>query len=151
MGECVYCGFCERFGCESNAKASPNVNVLSVLMPDPKFELRTHAYVKSLTYDRQAKRVKSVIYVDPRNGEEYEQPANIVILGAYVFNNVLLMLTSGIGTPYDPVTGRGTVGKNYCYQYTDAGVSVFFEDKEINPFMASGASAPSAKISTATI
>ena len=28
MGECVYCGFCERFGCESNAKASPNVNVL---------------------------------------------------------------------------------------------------------------------------
>ena len=21
MGECVYCGFCERFGCESNAKA----------------------------------------------------------------------------------------------------------------------------------
>ena len=26
MGECVYCGFCERFGCESNAKASPNVN-----------------------------------------------------------------------------------------------------------------------------
>ena len=21
--QCVYCGFCERFGCESNAKASP--------------------------------------------------------------------------------------------------------------------------------
>jgi len=139
MGECVYCGFCERFGCESNAKASPNVNVLSVLMPDPKFELRTHAYVKSLSYDRQAKRVKSVIYVDPRNGEEYEQPAGIVILGAYVFNNVLLMLTGGIGTPYDPVTGRGVVGKNYCYQYTDAGVTVFFEDKENNPFMATGA------------
>ncbi len=94
MGECVYCGFCERFGCESNAKASPNVNVLSVMTGDPKFELRTHAYVKSLVYDRQAKRVKSVIYVDPRNGEEYEQPAGIVILGAYVFNNVLLMLTA---------------------------------------------------------
>ena len=38
MGECVYCGFCERFGCESNAKASPNVNVLSVMMTDPKFD-----------------------------------------------------------------------------------------------------------------
>jgi gluconate 2-dehydrogenase alpha chain len=139
MGECVYCGFCERFGCESNAKASPNVNVLSVMIGDPKFELRTHAHVKNLVYDRRAKRVKSVIYVDPRNGEEYEQPANIVILGAYVFNNVLLMLTAGIGQPYDPVTGRGVVGKNYCYQYTDAGVTVFFEDKENNPFMATGA------------
>ncbi len=138
MGECVYCGFCERFGCESNAKASPNVNVLSVMMGDPKFELRTHAYVKNLVYDRRAKRVKSVIYVDPRNGEEYEQPANIVILGAYVFNNVLLMLTAGIGRPYDPVTGRGVVGKNYCYQYTDAGVSVFFEDKENNPLYGDG-------------
>ncbi|HEX3483477.1 MAG TPA: hypothetical protein VHT51_00360, partial [Micropepsaceae bacterium] len=38
MGQCVYCGFCERFGCESNAKASPNVNVLPVLLPDPRFE-----------------------------------------------------------------------------------------------------------------
>ena len=37
------------------------------------------------------------------------------------------------------MTGRGVVGKNYCYQYTDAGVSVFFEDKENNPFMATGA------------
>ena len=139
MGQCVYCGFCERFGCESNAKASPNVSVLPVLLPDPKFTLRTHAYVKRLNYDRQAKKVTSVTYVDTRNGEEYEQPAGLVILGAYVFNNVLLMLYSGIGTPYDPVTGRGSVGKNYCYQYTGSGVTVFFENNETNPFMAAGA------------
>ncbi len=139
MGQCVYCGFCERYGCESNAKASPNVNILPVLLPDPRFELRTHAYVKKLNYDRQAKKVQSVTYVDTRSGEEYEQPAGLVILGAYVFNNTLLMLYSGIGTPYDPVTGKGTVGKNYCYQYTGSGVTVFFEDKETNPFMAAGA------------
>src|SRR5262244_461528 len=63
MGQCVYCGFCERFGCESNAKASPNVNVMPVLLPDPKFELRTHAYVKKLNYDKQQKKVTSVVYV----------------------------------------------------------------------------------------
>jgi gluconate 2-dehydrogenase alpha chain len=139
MGECVYCGFCERFGCESNAKASPNVSILPVLLPDPRFELRTHAYVKRLEYDRQAKKVTAVTYVDTRSGEEYEQPAGLVILGAYVFNNTLLMLYSGIGEPYDPATGKGVVGKNYCYQYTGSGVTVFFDDKETNPFMAAGA------------
>jgi len=139
LGECIYCGFCERFGCEANAKASPNVSVLPVLLPDPRFELRTYAYVKQLNNDRDAKKITSVTYVDTRSGEEFEQPAGLVILGAYVFNNVLLMLYSGIGTPYDPVTGEGTVGRNYCYQYTGSGTTVFFEDRETNPFMATGA------------
>ncbi len=140
LGACEYCGHCERFGCEANAKASPQSCILPVLLPDPKFELRTHAYVKELVYDRQAKKVKGVRYVDTRSGEEFEQPAGIVLLGAYVFNNVLLMRMAGIGEQYDPVTGKGAIGKNYCYQVSGNGVLVFFEDKEINPFMAAGAS-----------
>ena len=138
LGGCEYCGHCERFGCEANAKASPNVCILPALMADPKFELRAHAYVKELVYDKAARKVKAVRYVDTRSGEEYEQPAGLVILGAYVFNNVLLMLTAGIGEPYDYKTGKGVVGKNYCYQVTGTNVQVFFEDKEINPFMAAG-------------
>jgi gluconate 2-dehydrogenase alpha chain len=138
LGACEYCGHCERFGCEANAKASPNVCVLPVLLADPKFELRTHAYVKELVYDKAARKVKAVRYVDTRSGEEYEQPAGLVILGAYVFNNVSLMLTSGIGEPYDYKTGKGVVGKNYCYQVTGTNVQVFFENREINPFMAAG-------------
>jgi gluconate 2-dehydrogenase alpha chain len=139
MGACEYCGHCERFGCEANAKASPHSCLFPVLLPDPKFELRTYAYVKELVYDKQAKKVKAVRYVDTRSGEEFEQPAGIVILGAYVFNNVLLMLTAGIGEPYDYKTGKGAVGKNYCYQVSGNSVTVFFENKEINPFMATGA------------
>jgi gluconate 2-dehydrogenase alpha chain len=139
LGACEYCGHCERFGCEANAKASPNVCVLPALLADPKFELRHHAQVKELVYDKAARKVKAVRYVDTRSGEEYEQPAGIVILGAYVFNNTLLMLTAGIGEPYDYQTGKGAVGKNYCYQVSGNSVTVFFEDKEINPFMASGA------------
>jgi gluconate 2-dehydrogenase alpha chain len=49
------------------------------------------------------------------------------------------MLTAGIGEPYDHTTGKGAVGRNYCYQISGNGVTVFFESKEINPFMASGA------------
>jgi gluconate 2-dehydrogenase alpha chain len=139
LGACEYCGHCERFGCEANAKASPNVCLLPALLADPKFELRDHAQVKELVYDKVARKVKAVRYVDTRSGEEYEQPAGIVILGAYVFNNVLLMLTAGIGEPYDYKTGKGAVGRNYCYQVSGNSVTVFFEDKEINPFMAAGA------------
>jgi gluconate 2-dehydrogenase alpha chain len=138
LGACQYCGHCERFGCEANAKSSPNVCVLPVLMKDPKFELRTRAYVSKVLYDKAAKKVTGVLYVDLRTGEEYEQPAGMVILGAYVFGNTHMMLHSGIGEPYDPATGKGTVGKNYCYQVT-SGVQVFFEDKKINPFMGAGA------------
>jgi gluconate 2-dehydrogenase alpha chain len=139
LGACEYCGHCERFGCEANAKASPNVCILPALLADPKFELRTNAQVKGLVYDKASRKVTAVRYIDTRSGEEYEQPAGVVILGAYVFNNVLLMLTSGIGQPYDYKTGQGAVGKNYCYQVGAGNVTVFVGDKEINPFMASGA------------
>lgn len=138
LGGCVYCGHCERFGCEVNAKASPNSTILPVLSHEPKFTLRTHAYVKELIYNKDLRKVTSVRYLDRLSGEEYEQPADIVILGAYTFNNTLLMLVSKIGTPYDPQTGMGAVGKNYCYQVT-GGVQVFTDDKEINPFMGAGA------------
>ncbi len=139
MGACEYCGHCERFGCEANAKASPNVNVLPVVLADKRFELRTHSYVKELVYDKAARKVKAVRYINTLNGEEYEQPAGLVIMGAYVFNNVLLMLTSGIGEPYDYKTGKGAVGRNYCYQLSGNSIQVFFENHEINPFMAAGA------------
>jgi gluconate 2-dehydrogenase alpha chain len=139
LGACEYCGHCERFGCEANAKASPNVCILPALLADPKFELRANAHVKELVYDKAARKVTAVRYIDTRSGEEYEQPAGMVILGAYVFNDVLLMLTAGIGQPYDYKTGTGAVGKNYCYQVGAGNVTVFMQDKEINPFMASGA------------
>ncbi|HEV2685552.1 MAG TPA: GMC family oxidoreductase, partial [Actinomycetota bacterium] len=42
-----------------------------------------------------------------------------------------------IGKPYDPKTGSGVVGKNFCYQ-TNSSVNVFFKDRWINPFLAAG-------------
>jgi gluconate 2-dehydrogenase alpha chain len=41
LNACVYCGFCERFGCEHFAKASPQTVILPVLLKNPNFELRT--------------------------------------------------------------------------------------------------------------
>ncbi len=136
MGACEYCGFCNRIACETNAKASANSTILPALRLDPKFEIRTRTFVTKLNYDKASKKVVSVTYTDLRNGEEYEQPADIVLLTSYVFSNVQHMLLAGIGEPYDPGTGKGVVGKNYAYQF-EAGASAFFENREMNPYWGS--------------
>jgi hypothetical protein len=69
--------------------------------------------------DKNAKKVTGVVYTDPRTGEEYEQPAGLVVLSAYVFGNISLLLHSGIGDPYDQATRKGAIGRNYCYQLSD--------------------------------
>jgi len=137
FGACEYCGFCERFGCETNAKGSPLITVIPIAMRSPNFELRTNAWVTKVLKDSSGKKVTGVMYTNTLNGEEFEQPAGMVVLTAYAINNVHLMLLSGIGKPYDPVSQTGLVGKNYCYQ-TGAGATLFFDDKQFNPFMSTG-------------
>ena len=64
---------------------------------------------------------------------------SLVILAAYALGNVHLMLWSGIGRPYDPMTREGVVGRNYAYQI-GGGATVFFDEKTwMNPFMGAGA------------
>jgi gluconate 2-dehydrogenase alpha chain len=134
-GACTYCGFCERFGCWVGAKADPTVTVLPVAQKSGNFELRTETNVFQIAHD--GKRAHSVLYVDAL-GHVQEQPASIVILTAYVFNNVRLLLLSQMGTPYNPQTGTGSVGKNYCYQVGSGG-SGFFEKMTFHRYMGSGA------------
>jgi gluconate 2-dehydrogenase alpha chain len=73
------------------------------------------------------------------SGEEGEQPADLVILSAYSLFNAQLMLHSGIGQPYDPISGNGTVGRNFTHQ-TVSSVNGFFDSKKynFNPFIGSG-------------
>ena len=92
----------------------------------------------ALISTKDKKHATGVTYVDAA-GREFEQPAKLVILASFALNNVRMLLLSGIGTPYDPSTGQGTVGRNYAYQ-TMSAVQVFFkQDININPFMRSGA------------
>jgi gluconate 2-dehydrogenase alpha chain len=139
LAQCQFCGHCERFICEASAKASPEVLLYPLLLAKPNFELRLGAHVTGIEYDRKAKRVTGVRYVDRQTGAEYLQPADIVVLSAFTMSNTRLLLVSRIGAPYDVRTGRGVVGRNYCHQAM-GGVNVFFKDRWINPFLASGAS-----------
>ncbi|TIS66346.1 MAG: GMC family oxidoreductase, partial [Mesorhizobium sp.] len=108
FGQCHYCGYCERFGCEANAKASPHFTVIPLALKNPNFELRTNSIVLKVNLDSTRKKAVSVSYLDAR-GREFEQPAGLIILSAYALGNVNLLLQSGIGVPYDPATGKGVV------------------------------------------
>ena len=133
---CMFCGYCERYGCEHYAKASPQTVVLPVLLKDKRFTLRTHCQVQRINV--KGNTATGVTYIDGQ-GREFEQPAKLVIVGLFALNNVRMLLLSKIGTPYDPQSGKGVVGRNYTYQ-TTSGVNVFFDQRvNINPFMRSGA------------
>lgn len=137
LAPCTYCGFCERFGCGNYSKASPQTCVLPALVREPDFEARTDCQVTKVNLSNDGKRATGVTYVDTQ-GQEWEQPADIVLLCAYQLFNVRLLLLSGIGKPYDPATGEGTVGRNYAYQVTGGVTGFFSGTQNFNPFVASG-------------
>jgi gluconate 2-dehydrogenase alpha chain len=134
---CTYCGFCEKFACGNYSKASAQTTILPVLMKKSNFRLRTECEVTKINLDSTGKRAVSVTYIDA-SGEEFEQPADLIVLCSYILNNVRLLLLSGIGKPYDPQTGEGVIGKNYAYQITSS-VNLFYDDKILNPFIGAGA------------
>lgn len=139
LGACQYCGHCERFICESNAKASPEILLYPVLRRHANFEIRPFSQVVGIDYDAKSKRAIGVRYLDLQTGDEIEQPADVVVLSAFPMTNSKLLLMGGIGKPYDPKTREGVVGKNFCHQ-TMSAINLFFKDRWINPFLAAGSS-----------
>jgi gluconate 2-dehydrogenase alpha chain len=130
---CAYCGYCERYGCMIGAKAQPTNTLLPVVKKQKNVELRTNSWVRRIVH--KDGRATGVQYTDA-NGEEYFQPANIVVVGTFTLNNVRLLLLSKIGTPYDPATRKGSLGRNLTHQ-VQGPTRVYFE-KPLNLFMGAG-------------
>jgi gluconate 2-dehydrogenase alpha chain len=137
---CVYCGFCERFGCMIGAKAQPTNTLMPVISKHKNVAIRPHCSVRRILCDVSANRqhAKGVVYVNG-SGEEVFQPAELVVLASWTLNNTRLLLLSNIGTPYDPVARKGTLGRHLTHQLTSGGATGFF-DKPLNRFMGAGAS-----------
>jgi gluconate 2-dehydrogenase alpha chain len=135
-GACTYCGYCERFGCEVGAKADPTVTVIPKALKTGKFKIIDHATAFAIKND--GKSAKSIMYYDSM-GQVQEQPADIIVSAAYVFNNARLLLLSNLGKPYDPVAGTGVVGRNYAYQTGGGGATGWFSNQEFKRYMGAGA------------
>src|SRR5271168_2034497 len=138
LGPCTYCGFCEWFGCGNYSKASPQTTILPVLVRKSNFSYRTECEVTRINLDGSGKRATGVTFVDT-SGEEWEQPADLVILAAFSVFNVQLLLLPGVGKPYDPVANQGVIGRNFTHQTISQAIGFFDKDKfNFNPFIASG-------------
>jgi gluconate 2-dehydrogenase alpha chain len=135
---CTYCGFCERYGCMIGAKAQPTNTLMPVIAKHKNVSVRNGAWVRRVVFDKTGGNAKSrgVTYVE--SGQEFFQPAALVVLASWTLNNTRLLLLSGVGEPYNPSTGTGTVGRNLTHQVSFSPVLAFFE-KPLNKFMGSGA------------
>lgn len=141
INACMYCAFCEEYGCDFGAKSDPIITVLATAQKSGNYELRNQATVTRVKHD--GKRATGVLYVDTQTSEEYFQPADIVVLAGFVFTNNRLLLMSDIGKPYNPSTGKGIIGKNFTGHFTNIstyiGARGFFKNEQFNTYMGAGA------------
>ena len=133
---CVFCGYCPTHGCMIGAKAQPTNTIMPVLSSRNNFVLRNNCWVRKIVH-RNGK-AEGVMYMD-ENGEETFQPAEVVVLSAWTPNSVRLLLLSDIGEKYDPVTAKGTLGKNLTHQVTSGALGMLVFKERLNLFMGSGA------------
>ncbi|WP_025884653.1 GMC family oxidoreductase [Asaia prunellae] len=137
MAPCTYCGYCLYYGCGNWSKSSPNACIFPALVQRSNFTVLTDSAVLKATLAPDGKTATGVIFCD-KKGDQWEQPADIVIFSAFQMQNVRLLLLSGIGKPYDPAKREGVVGRAYCFQ-TVSGANLFFQDKKFNHFAGAGA------------
>lgn len=140
INACMYCAFCETYGCDFGAKADPIITVLKTAKKTGNYELRNESTATRVTHD--GKQATGVLYTDTRTGQQYEQPADIVVLAGFVFTNTRLLLLSDIGKPYDPKTGTGVIGKNFTGHFNNVtylGAKGYFKEKKFNNYAGAGA------------
>ncbi|ARF12800.1 GMC family oxidoreductase [Sporosarcina ureae] len=141
INACMYCAFCEEYGCDFGAKGDPIVTVLETARKTGNFEIRNESTVTEVIHD--GTKAIGLKYIDNITGIEYIQPADIVVLAGFVFTNNKLLLKSKIGKPYNPETQEGVIGKNFTGHFSNIstyiGARGFFNNEKWNLSMGTGA------------
>ncbi len=121
---CVYCGFCSSYYCFIGSKGSTNITVIPVGLASGNLEIRPNCRVTRINKDSTGQMATGVTYLDAA-GVEQEQPASLVVVSSYTFENIRLLLYSGINQ-------NGMVGKYFmAHQYPF--VFGFFDTTVTNP------------------
>lgn len=122
---CVYHGFCNRGGCHINAKGSTAASTIPKAQQSGRFRVVTEAHVISILVDDQDGRVRGVVY--RKGGREYFQPAAVVLLASYTYENVrILLLSKSKACPNGLSNNHGQVGRHYFSHNVGAGVTALF-------------------------
>ena len=121
---CQYHGFCAQGGCHVSAKNSTAVSTIPKAMETKRLEVVPLAIATSIVCDDRSDRVIGVIYV--KGGVEYFQPADVVLLASYTYENVRQLLLSKSGRfPNGLSNNGGQVGRHY-FSHLQGFVSALF-------------------------
>jgi len=121
---CMYHGFCNRGGCHVDAKSATHVTTIPKALETKNLTVVTRAHVTTLEVGADG-RVAGVNYIT--DGVEYLQPAKVVLLASYTYENVrLLLLSKSTAFPNGLSNNHGQVGRHYFSHHQGAGVSALF-------------------------
>ena len=137
---CVYCGHCNFYGCHVHAKAASLYTVIPVALGTGNFDLRTSCKVARINSEETG-RVTGVSYFDAQ-GTLREQRARVVILSAFVFEHVRLLLLSKNSRRFAKglANSSGYVGRNIM-AHGDVRAMGVFDDFIVNGFIGPGSAA----------
>jgi gluconate 2-dehydrogenase alpha chain len=122
---CMYHGFCSRGGCPINAKNSTAVSTIPKAVMTGRLKVVTLATTTNVVVDEKSGRVAGVIYV--KGSQEFFQPADVVLLASYTYENVrLLLLSKSKVFPKGLSNNGGQVGKHYFSHNTASTVTALF-------------------------
>jgi gluconate 2-dehydrogenase alpha chain len=122
---CAYHGFCNRGGCHVSAKNSTAVSTIPKAMTTRRLKVVTQAIATSIAVDEASGRVSGVVYL--KGDQEYFQPAEVVLLASYTYENVrLLLLSKSKAFPNGLSNNSGQVGRHYFSHHTGATVAALF-------------------------
>lgn len=128
---CVYCGQCNNYGCHVHAKTSTPFTVIPVALETGNLDLRARCKVFHIDTDFSG-RVSGVSYFDP-HGRVVKQRASVVVLAAFLYENVRLLLLSGAGKK-GLANSSGLLGR-YVMAHGDVRTAGLFDDTLINGFI----------------
>ena len=121
---CMYHGFCNRGGCHVDAKNSTAVTTIPRAQATGHLKVVTRAHVTTIQVDDSG-RMTGVNYLT--DDVEYFQPAKVVLLASYTYENTrLLLLSKSKAFPNGLSNNHQQVGRHYFSHHQGAGVSALF-------------------------
>jgi gluconate 2-dehydrogenase alpha chain len=106
---CAFHGYCNRGGCHISAKNSTGVTTIPAALKTKNLTVFDRAHVTRIVAGSDG-RVTGVTYL--RDGKEYFQPARVVLLGSYTYENTrLLLLSKSKAYPNGKANNHGQVGR----------------------------------------
>lgn len=121
---CSYCGFCGGYGCWNESKSSTQVTSIRKAEATGRLDLRTGCRVTRVLTDGDGM-ATGVEYTD-ENGQAFVQPAGVVMLASYLYENIRLMFLSTSDTFPDGLgNNAGQLGKHYTAQTYLVGCGLF--------------------------